>query len=189
VSEVIIQIKRQFIETPPFDKLMRAITVDLYAAINQRVFQYGLLSSGAQPPAYSTTPLYASTKISSDLSPLGKNGKSKFISGKKKGETKKTRYIEGGYKELKEKIGRKNRFDFTGQLKKAFTSYKVDQAVYVLGFAGTSRFRADQKPTSTTHEKIVDGLEEKYGPVFDLTKQEIARIDQILETELDLILK
>lgn len=186
MSDVIVNIKREFIETPPIDKIMRAITVDLYATINQRVFNYGKLSSGADPAPYSTKPMYASTKISSKLSPAGKNGKGKF----KNGKTKRSRYLVNGYLELKTVIGRKKRFDFTGQLKKAFTFSKVDQAVYVLGFAGTQRYGASHGLlVNTKHEEIVDGLEEKYGPVFDLTTQEIARVDQILEHELDLVLK
>lgn len=185
MSDVIINIKRKLAQSPPIDKIMRAIASNLWADVNQRVFFYGKLSSGADPAPYSTEPIYASTRISSKLSPLGKNGKGSFKNGKKK----KTRYIPDGYKGLKEKIGRKNRFDFTGQLKKAFTFQRLEGSLYVLGFVGTQRYNpSNQSLTATKHEEIVEGLEDKYGPVFDLTKGEIARIDQIVGQELDLIL-
>lgn len=185
MSDVLVNIKRELEKSPPIDKIMRAIASDLFATVNQRVFFYGKLSSGGDPAPYSTKPLYASTKISSKLSPLGKNGKGKFKNGKQK----KSRYIPGGYKELKEKIGRKNRFDFTGQLKKAFSFQRLEKNIYVLGFIGTQRWGASHKLlVSTTHEEIVEGLEDKYGAIFDLTKDEIARVDQIVERELDLIL-
>lgn len=184
MADVIINIKNQLIDTPPIDKIMRAIATDLTATVKTRVFSDGKLSSGASPSPYSTKPLYAPTSISSKLSPLGKNGKSKFKSGKQK----KSRYIAGGYAELKEKIGRRNRFDFTGQLKNVFSFQRLDGHLYVLGFIGTTRFTATKKPTDTTHEEIVEGLEAKYGPIFDLTKEENQRIDDIASQQLDIIL-
>lgn len=182
-------LQKKIADTSFADKILRVVATDLWARINQRVFFMGKLSSGASPGPYSTKPMYASTLISSKISAKGKNGKSKFISGKKKGETKKSRYLQHGYMELKVLLGKPSRFDFSGQLKGAFTFSKETANSYVHGFVGVTRRKIANEKKVATNADIVEGLEDKYGEIFGLSEPENKRIDEILNREIDIYLQ
>jgi hypothetical protein len=71
----------------------------------ERIFREGKATDGGKIGNYSTKPYYANSRPKllpkSKLKPLGKNGKSKFKNGKQK----KTRYLPGGYKEYRDRVG------------------------------------------------------------------------------------
>lgn len=73
-----------------------------------RIFEDGKKSDGSLIGQYSTTPMYANPDFQPSKSgitpPTGKTGKSVFAST---GLPHKTTYLAGGYKELRQRLGRK----------------------------------------------------------------------------------
>jgi hypothetical protein len=95
----------------------------MLGSMHRRVFQKGLDSENSPIGRYSTTPGYYGPKQfiqKAAFSPVGKRGKKKF----KSGDPHKTMYLKEGYKELREKQGRRTdivnleyRGDLEGSLK------------------------------------------------------------------------
>lgn len=115
------------------DKVTRIVAVEMLGEMRARIHQQGMAADGGDIGKYSTAPLYVSVKQNVGKSfgaPLGKpnaNGKrfSKFASGKKAGQSHKSRYFERGYEGYKNAIGRnvigKVNLSLSGQLDAQFT--------------------------------------------------------------------
>ena len=120
----------------------------------RRIFVNGLSSDLSQIGTYSETPFYQNPNnllgVSvSGITPLGKNGLDSFRSGKKK----KTRYLGGGYKELRELTGRQSDFidlNFSGSTQGAIQVGEQGEEA-VIGFVDEKSFL------------IMQGHEERYG--------------------------
>lgn len=148
---------------------------NVVAAQAKRIFEDGKKSDGTLIGKYDTkSPLYANPvnyKGGNKFRPLkGKTGKSKF----KNGTQHKTRYFKN-YKELRNTLGRRidkvnlqlnyDLFsDFAnsskGNAPKRITPKKVNNFEYTMGFS--RNINALKR----------EGLEDKYGVIFNTTKQE-----------------
>lgn len=135
----------------------RVATAAAFASIGEykrRIFVNGLASDLSQIGTYSEAPFYQNPNnllgVSvSGVTPLGKNGLDTFRSGRKK----KTRYLEGGYKELRELTGRQSDFvdlNFSGSTQGAIQVGEQGEEV-VIGFVDEKSFL------------IMQGHEERYG--------------------------
>ena len=150
-----------------------------------RIFEEGKKSDGSLIGQYSTTPMYANPnyqpregnittksggKLSGLLPTVGKTGKSVFAST---GLPHLTTYLGGGYKELRNRTGKridKVNIRFTndlfldwanvGAVNAAPKPIKVDSSEYVIKLKRS--YNVDKK----------EGLEEKYGTIFFSTVSE-----------------
>lgn len=158
----------------------------LFPDTRKRIFTDGINSNGGKIiTSYSTTPLYVPVTASSKISPLGKNKKSTFKNGRKK----KSRYIPGGYAQLKVIVGRENPLELTGQFLSAY-SFAVGKTEMIFGFQDTQRktFASGvRKASEVTNKQLRMALEGKYGVFTALTREEDEKIDTISQIFLDSI--
>lgn len=122
---------------------MREIATTMRAEIGRRVHSEGKNSNDSDIGQYSKKPIYVNTDANVGRSfgrPIGKTGKSKFESGKKKGQDHKSRYFAGGYNEFKTAIGRnrlgKVNFSLSGQMSNQFSVVEVGDT-FGVGWANT----------------------------------------------------
>lgn len=166
------------------EKLLRQIALGLFPDTRKRIFTDGIKSEGGRIiTSYSTTPLYVPSAASSKISPLGKNKKSAFKSGKKK----KSRYIPGGYAELKVILGREQPLELTGQFLGAY-SFEVGKTELIFGFQDTQRktFASGvRKASKVTNKQLRMALEGRYGVFTALSAEEDKKIDTISQIFLD----
>ncbi len=133
-----------------------------------RIFERGQKSNGSSIGKYSTKPDYFSPKNT----PKDTNHKGKT------GDTIKTGFYKGGYAELRRQQGRESNFvnlRFTNELQSDYANSGVGK---------TSNKLASPKPIKAGDNKFLitlnkevnidkrDGLEGKYGNIFDLTNSE-----------------
>lgn len=160
--------------------------IELDRTYHNRIFTRGRNSKGRKIGSYSTNPMYVSIAAqkkktgsqirNSGLKPQGKDGSKQFKSGKKK----RSMYLKSGYSEFRQVVGRQNRFvDFnlTGNLS-ASIGHGTTRKGAALGFLNEDSLRLAQQ------------LEEKYGPVFDVSKREEQKaIEQGEQILIDAVLK
>jgi hypothetical protein len=152
---------------------------DTHAIMAERIFESGLNSDGTEIGVYDyQKPIYVDPKISPKNFPVtGKNGGSKFSDGK----THKTGYFES-YQEYRKKIGRQtSRVDLT--LSGLFKS-DLSRAVVKI-----SEFVYASKVSQQRSIDIMDGVKNKYGDVFSLSKNERENFIETLEYESLRIMK
>lgn len=92
-------------------RISTAAAFVVLAQMKRRIFVDGLATDGSQIGQYSTNPYYQNpTKLigvaGSNVKPAGKNGLATF----KNGKAKKTKYLNQGYKELRDLTGRQSNF-------------------------------------------------------------------------------
>lgn len=180
-------------ELAKFCKPLEIAAKDTMAMQAGRIFVEGKDSADSNIGKYSTKPFYLNPKNSpKKFAPKGKTGQTKFKTGKKAGQNHKTRYFADGYKGFRNLIGRQTKFvdlslvgdlqsDFanspsiTNRLPKDIVPIKVSNLEYI-----TALKRGINK------EKR-DGLEKKYGPVFQLTAAEKKHFAEIVQKETDLL--
>lgn len=112
--------------------------------------------------------------------------KSKF----KNGNPRKSRYFPGGYKEFRDKIGRETRFvnlSLTGDLQSDFanagtisTTLKSVKPIKISSLEYVTALKR-----GINKEKRA-GMEKKYGPIFQLTNEEIKNFFDVLAKENEL---
>lgn len=90
-------------------RLSQVAAFAVIAEYKDRIFTQGLTTDGTKIGRYSTVPFYQNPNSligvpKGGVSPLGKNGQSRF----KNGKNKKTRYLPSGYAELRELTGRQS---------------------------------------------------------------------------------
>jgi len=166
------------------DKLLLQIGSQTFADTRKRIFDDGIDSLGAKIiDGYSTKPFYVPVKASSKIRPKGKDGKGKFKSGR----PKKSRYLPGGYKELKEIVGRQKPLELTGQF---LADYKfgLRKDEVVLGFGDTVRktFASGlKKQAKITNPKLRKALEARFSVFTALTKQEAKQVNDFIDKHIN----
>lgn len=168
-------------------KTAKPFQISVYNIIAEqavRIFQDGKKSDGGAIGKYDTkTELYVNKKFVKGGGKLGtprgkpynnKAGRTKFASGKKKGEKHKTVYFNS-YKSFREKLGR--RVDTVNlQLNYDLFSDWANQAQRKVPKkydpTKISNFEYQIKLKREINVKKVEGLEEKYGDIFRMTKNE-----------------
>jgi hypothetical protein len=150
----------------------------LKAEIQNRISRQGLDSSGKKMKDYSTSPwYYKKDKFvkKGAFKAKGKNGESKF----KNGNTKKTMYMQHGYKEFREVQGRQTGhrdLTLSGETFRTFQTGQSGDAV-LIGF------------TTQQSKDIRMGNEDRNGgKIYTATEDEIKDYHKnLMETELELI--
>lgn len=144
-------------------RVSTAAAFTVLAQYKRRIFVDGLATDGSQIGQYSTNPYYQNPNnlqgvALSGVSPLGKNGLDTFKNGRKK----KTRYLAGGYKELRELTGRQSDFvdlNFSGSTEGSIQVGQRGEEV-VIGFANEQS------------AEIMAGNEERFGKEIVATSEE-----------------
>lgn len=169
------------------DVLLLNIAREMYIVTQKRIFTDGTLTNGSKLTISSTPTLAGRSSFSN------KKGFDSIAGSKKKrselkwvtlSKGQKLFEMDGGYKQIKQVSGRTNPFDFTGQLKKAY-SFGVEKGSSALGFVGSKRVDTMGKPTNTTHGDIIDGLEDMKGEIWGLTAEEDKKVDEIIDNYLN----
>jgi len=147
------------------------------AQMGERIFDDGLKTDGGSIGQYSTKPIYVNPETLTVKKSIGvkegKTGEKIFKSGKKKGEPHKTKYLAGGYKELRDKVGRQSAFvdlRFSGEMRMDFANSGSESA------PATPR-QINELEYQIRLDKQIDqdkrsGMEEKYGTIFTLSEPE-----------------
>jgi len=144
-------------------RVSNAAAFTVLAQYKRRIFTDGLATDGSAIGQYSSKPFYQNpTKLTGvavgGVSPLGKNGLDTFKNGRKK----KTRYLAGGYKELRDLTGRQSDFvdlNFSGSTEGSIqVGTKGDDVV--IGFINEKA------------AEIMQGNEERFGKEIIAVSQE-----------------
>lgn len=133
-----------------------------------RIFERGQKSDGGSIGKYSTKPAYFSPKNT----PKDTNHKGKT------GNRIKTGFYKGGYAELRKQQGRESNFvnlRFTNELQSDYANSSVSKTSGVLARpnpipAGNNKFVITLNKQINIDKR--DGLETKYGKIFNLTNSE-----------------
>ena len=142
-------------------------------SMRQRLFQEGISGDGGKTGSYSTTPMYASKSafVGGGFSPQGKNAKktssgklAKGSKNKKDGAQRKSMYLVGGYKQLRQVQGKETAFvnlQYSGLLFTDFSKLAVEKDTVV-----------SKVGTKESSDKL-KWLSDKYGKdTFKHTKEE-----------------
>lgn len=139
---------------------------NLQADMKDRIFLNGLDVVGAPIGQYSTKPMYASLKGTSQVRSSSLRGKGKFSNSPKfkNGNSRKSMYLAGGYSEYRTVVGRQNStvdLNLTGSMQKDIRLGSMDNAV-VLSF------------TTDTQLKKAAGNETRFGKtIFSASELEL----------------
>lgn len=160
-----------------FTDPLRFAAFDVTSRMGERIFDDGKKTDGSSIGQYSTKPIYVNPDVLKEMKvpgnigvPMGKTGEIKFKTGKKKGERHKTKYLAGGYKELRNKLGRQTsyidltlsdelKFDFGNQQDPA-EPRKANELEY--------QIRLDKE----INQKKRGGMEERFGNIFTPSEAE-----------------
>ncbi len=177
IKEFQISLEQKVKNLKNFTAPLKIAAFTATAKMGERIFDEGKKEDGSPIGQYSTKPFYINPDVLKNMKvpgnigvPKGKTGKTKFTTGKKKGERHKTKYLEGGYKELREKLGRQTayvdltlsdelKFDF-GNDRTIAEPRKINELEY--------QIRLDKE----INQKKREGLEEKYGTIFKVSDSE-----------------
>ena len=142
-------------------------------SMRQRLFQEWISGNGSKTGSYSTSPMYASKSafVGGGFSPQGKNAKktatgklAKGSKNKKDGAQRKSMYLAGGYKQLRQVQGKETAFvnlQYSGLLFTDFSKLAVEKDTVV-----------SKVGTKESSDKL-KWLSDKYGKdTFKHTKQE-----------------
>ena len=155
-----------------------------------RIFVKGKDSSGGTIGQYNdSTSLYvdpntAPGQASKLKPPTGKTGKTIFAST---GKPHKTTYVKS-YKGLRQTLGFNVSFvdlQYTGTLRNDFFNSKTEGVATPTKISDTEY---QVKLKNKTNPAKVEGLQDKYGKIFDLTKTERKRFFEFLDKEFQLAL-
>ena len=153
--------------------LIYPIATEVHDMMVTRIFDEGKSGNGQSIGKYSTKPAYYTQKQfhGSGFKPQGKN--SLNVNGKRKsgsdklgnGKERKSMYLIGGYKQLRQIQGDETGFvnlTYSAKLRKEFaTKLAINKDTVVF------------KLSDTLNKNKVDGLTEKYGPdIFKHSKEE-----------------
>ncbi len=166
----------KFIKTLNREKgnIITIAAYEVLAEMQTRIFEEGKDSNGNDIGQYSTKPIYVPSPYpqvnNSGLKKVGKNGR----------KTKKTSYLKGGYKEFRQKAGRKtNRvnLDLTGGTRLAM-NVGIFQSKKAIGF------------TTPLAVEIAEGNEGRYKKrIFKLTVKEREIFNKAVAREIRRIRK
>lgn len=165
-----------------YDSTMREVATTMRGEISRRIHSEGENANGGDIGRYSTNPIYVSVAANAGRSfgrPIGKTRKSKFETGKKKGQDHRSRYFAGGYNEYKTAIGRnrlgKVNLSLSGQMANQFSIIATSDG-YGLGWSNTEMFERARH------------LEKKYGQVWALTPDEKIMSTAIVQNQINKII-
>lgn len=133
-------------------RVSTAAALTMLAKMKQRIFRLGLDSNNSPIGSYSTNSYYQNpTKLvgvpTGGVTPQGKNGLGVF----KNGKPKKTRYLQNGYAELRELVGRQAEYvdlNFSGSLQ---LSMQVGVRGNVAVFGFTTQEGVDKMEKNEAH--------------------------------------
>jgi hypothetical protein len=157
-----------------------AAAIRVLGAMKRRIFTDGIATDGSQIGQYSTTSFYQNpTKLigvaAGGVTPAGKNGQSNF----KNGKAKKTKYLNSGYKELRELTGRQSDFvdlNFSGSTQGTL-QFGIRGEVAVVGFINEEA------------AEIIAYNEERFGKdIITITSEEREAGSKAARAELEAIL-
>lgn len=160
--------------------ILEVAAFEVLAEMQNRIFNKGLAADSSKIGTYSTEPIYVSVPYKG----LPKSGLKKVGKVRKDGKakkTKKTSYMEKGYKEFRGKVGRENSFvnlDLTGSLRLSMIVDKKNQSQVVLRI----------KKSKDTEKARAN--ETRFGKnIFSMTLAEKKIFLEALEREILLIQK
>jgi hypothetical protein len=174
IKEFQISLDNRVKNLKTFTEPLRRAAFSVTAQMGERIFDEGKTTDSGEIGQYSTKPIYVNPEKLTVKKSIGvksgKTGEKVFKSGKKKGEPHKTKYLEGGYKELRDKVGRQSSFvdlSFSNELRMDFNNErpvaeprKINDLEY--------QIRLDKD----INQKKRGGMEEKYGTIFNLSDKE-----------------
>lgn len=175
IKEFQIKLEKKMLDITMVAAPLRIAAFTTTAEMGGRIFDEGDKADGSPISGqYSTKPIYVNPdtlSVKKNIGVLsGKTGQTTFKSGKREGEKHKTKYLAGGYKELRDKVGRQTGFvdlRFSGELRLDFGNdktiaepRKVDDLEY--------QIRLDKD----INQKKREGMEEKYGNIFSVSESE-----------------
>lgn len=146
------------------ERISQVAAVTVIAEYKDRIFVRGETTSGSPIGQYSTVPFYQNPNkligvASSGITPEGKTGQKVF----KNGKPHKTKYLSGGYSELRDSTGRQSGtvdLNFSGSLQ---------NSIKVVFESGTSVIRY----TSDIEAEKMIGNEQRFGAVIsDISDEE-----------------
>lgn len=175
-------LKKKLITIADKDKVLRTVATTMCGNLVVRIHENGENALEGNIGRYSTKPIYVSPKSSprSFGANTGKGGKSTFKNGNKH----KSRYFAGGYKDFRNKIGRRIdvvNLSLSGQMQNDFSvgikNPIKTSAGWGLGFK------------NPLNAEKAEGLEKKYAPIWRLSGNEHRQAQHVADFETNKILK
>ena len=154
---------KNFREASKADKVLRAAALYAAPAVQARVQQDGQKADGTDLPPYD------SGRSFSTSSPIGRRFGDVANKRQKKAFGNSDSF--GSYKEFRQKLGRQVAYmdlTLTGDMWAAWRPVPISNTAYGVTF------------TSTEQNKIAGYLEERFGPIFELSDEELAQSLQII---------
>lgn len=154
---------KNFREASKADKVLRAAALYAAPAVQARVQQDGQKADGTDLPPYD------SGRSFSTSSPIGRRFGDVANKRQKKAFGNSDSF--GSYKEFRQKLGRQVAYmdlTLTGDMWAAWRPVPISNTAYGVTF------------TSTEQNKIAGYLEERFGPIFELTDKELEQSLQII---------
>jgi len=154
---------KNFREASKADKVLRAAALYAAPAVQARVQQDGQKADGSDLPPYD------SGKSFSTNSPIGKRFGE--VANKKQKKAFGNSNSFGSYKEFRQKLGRQVAYmdlTLTGDMWAAWRPVPISNTAYGVTF------------TTSEQAKIAGYLEERFGPIFELSDEELAQSLQII---------
>ena len=188
-------IKKNRVALEAIVKLDIPLKIAVYTIVGEqsiRIFQDGLNSAGSKIGSYNNSvALYVNTTKSAPIknAPKGKNGDVKF----KNGNPHKSTYYKS-YKEFRSKQKRESGFvnlRLTNELQSDFSNSKVSVSSTKVVAGKPIKVNVHFYKTELKkdiNQKKREGLENKYGRIFKLTKEEKTKFLSILQKELKIAL-
>jgi hypothetical protein len=162
-SQFLKQQLKNFREASKAEKVLRAAALYAAPAVQARVQQDGQKADGTDLPPYD------SGRSFSTSSPIGKRFGE--VANKRQRKAFGSSDSFGSYKEFRQKLGRQVAYmdlTLTGDMWAAWRPVPISNTAYGVTF------------TSTEQNKIAGYLEERFGPIFELTDEELAQSLQII---------
>ena len=154
---------KNFREASKADKVLRAAAVYAAPAVQARVQQDGQKADGTDLPPYD------SGRSFSTSSPIGRRFGDVANKRQKKAFGNSDSF--GSYKEFRQKLGRQVAYmdlTLTGDMWAAWRPVPISNTAYGITF------------TTSEQNKIAGYLEERFGPIFELSDEELAQSLKII---------
>lgn len=174
-KQYIANLEKKLSNIKTFSDPLRVAAFDVTAIMGQRIFDEGRKTDGSEIGSqYSEKPMYINPQVLKEMSvkatglgvPRGKSGKTKF----KNGQPHKTKYLAGGYEELREKVGRQTNFvdaRLSGELRLDFSNGKT-----VAEPRKENELEYQIRLDKEINQKKRLGIDEKYGTTFKTSDDE-----------------
>lgn len=177
-EEYIAKLRAKLNDLVQNNKPLARAVASVHADQMERIFVDGQATSGLIG-TYSTKPMYVSkTPDLKSFPTKGKTGKTKFNNGKNHASA----FFANGYKGFRASQNRQNSFvdlKLTGQLQKDMSNSltRLNPSIWVTG------------TKNKINSEKAEGAENKYGNIFNLSKDEKENFKEILRDELLIALR